>query len=117
MDETSGQLPIIHPLEAGDHSVHGGNRQTRTALYAHIAQQQQQLTAAGVQQEHGGAVRGSNAAAAALQLAQVGTQQLFVYGLHMLCLLPLLLMRIQWLLELSGGCWSCLHRTLLCVPL
>ena len=70
----------MHPLEAGDHSVHGGNRQSRTALYAHLAQQQQQqqLIAAGVQHEHGGAVRGSNAAAAALQLAQVCPQQICI---------------------------------------
>ena len=71
VDETSSQRPILSPLEAGDHSVHGGTGQNNThALYAHLAQQQS-LAAAGVQPEHGGAVRGSHAAAAALQLAQV----------------------------------------------
>ena len=68
--ETSSQLPRLP--EVGDSSVHNGNGQTRAGnLYAHLAQQQ--LAAAAAQQEMGGLVRGSNAAATALQLSQVCT--------------------------------------------
>ena len=69
--ETTSQLPRLP--EVGDSSVHNGNGQTRAGnLYAQLAQQQ--LAAAAAQQEMGGLVRGSNAAATALQLSQVCTE-------------------------------------------
>lgn len=73
VDETSSQVSLTKRLaEAGDHSVRGGNAQSRAcALYTHHAQQQH-FPSAGGQYENGGAVRGSNAAAAALGLLQVG---------------------------------------------
>ena len=64
-DETYGHLPQRLRSEAGNNSVHGGNLQ------------QQQLSSAGGQHIHGEAVRGSNAAAAALGLLQVCAQILF----------------------------------------
>ena len=55
----------------GDNSVHNPNAQSRAGtLYAQLAQQQ--LLAA-PQQEMGGVVRGANAAAMAMQYAQVST--------------------------------------------
>lgn len=75
--ETSSQLPLAFQTQAGDHSVHGANaRDRRSTLYAQHAQQQ--LFSAGGQHEGGKAVRGSNAAAAALGLVQVCFQIIFV---------------------------------------
>ena len=89
MDETSSHSLLANPPEAGDSSVHGGNVhggnvhggnvQNRAGfLYAHHAQQQQQhFASAGGQHEHSRVVRGSNAAAAALGIAQVSRQPYF----------------------------------------
>lgn len=68
--ETSSQLPLAFHSQAGDHSVHGANvHNRRNTLY--IQHAQQQLSSAGGPHEGGKAVRGSNAAAAALGLVQV----------------------------------------------
>jgi hypothetical protein len=67
--ETSNQLPRLP--EHGDNSVHNPDAQTRAGtLYAQLAQQQL-MGAAGCQHELGSLVRGSYAAAAALEFAQV----------------------------------------------
>ncbi len=67
--ETSNQLPRLP--EHGDNSVHNPDAQTRAGtLYAQLAQQQL-MGAAGRQHELGSLVRGSYAAAAALEFAQV----------------------------------------------
>ena len=94
VDETCSHLPrpTANPLETGDSSVHGGNVQSQAGvLYAHIAQQQQ-LHSAGLQHEHGGAVRGANAAATALQLAQVSENDVDCQSVRELVLCCLLLL-------------------------
>ncbi len=69
IDDTTSCVPWLP--EIGDNSVHNGNNQSRAGtLYAQLAQQQL-VAAAAQQQEMGGLVRGSNAAANALELAQV----------------------------------------------
>ncbi len=87
--------------EHGDNSVHKPDAQTRAGtLYAQLAQQQL-LAAAGCQHELGNLVRGSYAAAAALEYAQVSlfpllfASLLFVFPLLFASLLFASLQQIE----------------------
>ena len=79
VDETSSHLPRLP--EVGDSSVHHGTAnahgdgQNRAGtLYSQLAQQQQRAPGPAPQPyEMGGPVRGSSAAAAALEMAQVSS--------------------------------------------
>jgi len=78
--ETNNQMPWLP--EHGDNSVHKPDAQTRAGtLYAQLAQQQL-MAAAGRQHELGNLVRGSYAAAAALEYAQVRLFPMLFASLH-----------------------------------
>lgn len=101
-DETNGQLPQGSHMEAGDNSIHGGS----------------------AQQQHGNgeAVRGSNAAAAALGLLQVCNQVVFALladvGLFEALCCRLVLLRPCCCTDKAACCMSsCVGKHVAVVPL